>query len=146
MEQKVCLFTGPELKVGMTAERTKTITKRDIELFGEVSTDTNPMHFDEEYAATTQFGRCIAHGVISLSLCGAILGMQLPGLGTVHMGQEVTFKKPVYPGDTITAHCEISDIVYKEKKDFYIVKVKQYVTNQNGDVVTEGVATVMPPK
>ena len=146
MEQKVCRFTGPELKVGMTAERTKTITKRDIELFGEVSTDTNPMHFDEEYAATTQFGRCISHGVISLSLCGAILGMQLPGLGTVHMGQEVTFKKPVYPGDTITAHCEISDIVYKEKKDFYIVKVKQYVTNQNGDVVTEGVATVMPPK
>lgn len=52
----------------MTAERTKTITKRDIELFGEVSTDTNPMHFDEAYAATTQFGRCIAHGVISLSL------------------------------------------------------------------------------
>ena len=104
MENETKRYTGAELKVGMTAERTKTITKRDIELFGEVSTDTNPMHFDEAYAATTQFGRCIAHGVISLSLCGSILGMQLPGLGTVHMGQEVTFKKPVYPGDTITAH------------------------------------------
>lgn len=98
------------------------------------------------YASKTQFGRCIAHGVISLSLCGSVLGMELPGLGTIHMGQEVTFKKPVYPGDTITAHCEIIDIQYKEKKDFYIVKVKQWVTNQNGDVVTEGIATCMPPK
>lgn len=79
MENETKRYTGAELKVGMTAERTKTITKRDIELFGEVSTDTNPMHFDEAYAATTQFGRCIAHGVISLSLCGSILGMQLPG-------------------------------------------------------------------
>lgn len=104
------------------------------------------MHFDEDYASKTQFGRCIAHGVISLSLCGSVLGMELPGLGTIHMGQEVTFKKPVYPGDTITAHCEIIDIQYKEKKDFYIVKVKQWVTNQNGDVVTEGIATCMPPK
>ena len=127
-------FTGAELKIGMTAERSKTITKKDIEYFGIVSTDTNPMHFDEDYASKTQFGRCIAHGVISLSLCGSVLGMEL------------TFKKPVYPGDTITAHCEIIDIQYKEKKDFYIVKVKQWVTNQNGDVVTEGIATCMPPK
>lgn len=139
-------FTGAELKIGMTAERSKTITKKDIEYFGIVSTDTNPMHFDEDYASKTQFGRCIAHGVISLSLCGSVLGMELPGLGTIHMGQEVTFKKLVYPGDTITAHCEIIDIQYKEKKDFYIVKVKQWVTNQNGDVVTEGIATCMPPK
>ena len=54
--------------------------------------------------------------------------------------------KPVYPGDVITAHCEIIDIQYKEKKDFYIVKVKQQVTNQNGEVVTEGIATCMPPR
>lgn len=146
MSEEVKRFTGAELKVGMTAERTKEITKEDIAHFGACSTDTNPMHFDEDYAATTQFGRCIAHGVISLSLCGAVLGMQLPGLGTVHLGQEVTFKKPVFPGDVITAHCEIIEIVYKEKKDFYIVKVKQWVTNQNGDVVTEGIATCMPPK
>ncbi len=146
MAEEIKKFTGAELKVGMTASRTKTITKDDIEYFGKVSTDTNPMHFDEDYAATTQFGKCIAHGVISLSLCGAVLGMQLPGLGTIHMGQEVTFMKPVYPGDVITAHCEIIDIQYKEKKDFYIVKVKQQVTNQNGDVVTEGIATCMPPK
>ena len=128
MAEEIKKFTGPELKVGMTASRTKTMTKEDIEYFGKVSTDTNPMHFDEEYAATTQFGRCIAHGVIS------------------HMGQEVTFMKPVYPGDVITAHCEIIDIQYKEKKDFYIVKVKQQVTNQNGEVVTEGIATCMPPR
>lgn len=71
-------FTGAELKIGMTAERSKTITKKDIEYFGIVSTDTNPMHFDEAYASKTQFGRCIAHGVISLSLCGSVLGMELP--------------------------------------------------------------------
>ena len=130
----------------MSAEKTKTMTKEYIEYFGKVSTDTNPMHFNEEYAATTQFGKCIAHGVISLSFCGSILGMQLPGLGTIHLGQEVTFKKPVYPGDVITAHCEVADIQYKEKAGFYFVKIKQWVKNQNGDIVTEGVATVMPPK
>ena len=54
--------------------------------------------------------------------------------------------KPVYPGDVITAHCEVADIQYKEKAGFYVVKIKQWVKNQNGDIVTEGVATVMPPK
>lgn len=98
------------------------------------------------YAATTQFGRCIAHGVISLSLCGSILGMQLPGTRHRPHGPGSHLQEARLPGDTITAHCEIAEIAYKEKKDFYIVKVKQYVTNQNGEVVTEGVATVMPPK
>lgn len=146
MTEEMRSLTGEQLKIGMSAEKTKTMTKEDIEYFGKVSTDTNPMHFNEEYAATTQFGKCIAHGVISLSFCGSILGMQLPGLGTIHLGQEVTFKKPVYPGDVITAHCEVADIQYKEKACFYVVKIKQWVKNQNGDIVTEGVATVMPPK
>ncbi len=104
------------------------------------------MHFDEEYASKTQFGKCIAHGVISLAFCDSILGMQLPGLGTIHMAEECTFLKPVYPGDTLTANCEVTDIQYKEKKDFYIVKIKQWVVNQHGDIVTQGIATVMPPK
>ena len=146
MTEEMRSLTGEQLKIGMSAEKTKTMTKEDIEYFGKVSTDTNPMHFNEEYAATTQFGKCIAHGVISLSFCGSILGMQLPRLGTIHLGQEVTFKKPVYPGDVITAHCEVADIQYKEKAGFYVVKIKQWVKNQNGDIVTEGVATVMPPK
>ena len=146
MTEEMRSLTGEQLKIGMSAEKTKTMTKEDIEYFGKVSTDTNPMHFNEDYAATTQFGKCIAHGVISLSFCGSILGMQLPGLGTIHLGQEVTFKKPVYPGDVITAHCEVADIRYKEKAGFYVVKIKQWVKNQNGDIVTEGVATVMPPK
>ena len=146
MTEEMRSLTGEQLKIGMSAEKTKTMTKEDIEYFGKVSTGTNPMHFNEEYAATTQFGKCIAHGVISLSFCGSILGMQLPGLGTIHLGQEVTFKQPVYPGDVITAHCEVADIQYKEKAGFYVVKIKQWVKNQNGDIVTEGVATVMPPK
>ena len=146
MTEEMRSLTGEQLKIGMSAEKTKTMTKEDIEYFGKASPDTNPMHFNEEYAATTQFGKCIAHGVISLSFCGSILGMQLPGLGTIHLGQEVTFKKPVYPGDVITAHCEVADIQYKEKAGFYVVKIKQWVKNQNGDIVTEGVATVMPPK
>ena len=153
MTEEMRSLTGEQLKIGMSAEKTKTMTKEDIEYFGKVSTDTNPMHFNEEYAATTQFGKCIAHGVISLSFCGSILGMlhdigrfeQIRCFG-IHLGQEVTSKKPVYPGDVITAHCEVADIQYKEKAGFYVVKIKQWVKNQNGDIVTEGVATVMPPK
>ena len=67
MTEEMRSLTGEQLKIGMSAEKTKTMTKEDIEYFGKVSTDTNPMHFNEEYAATTQFGKCIAHGVISLS-------------------------------------------------------------------------------
>ena len=137
---------GRDIAVGQSASFSKTITEWDVYTFAGLSGDLNPAHINEEYAKTTRFGGRIAHGMLSAGLISAVIGMQLPGLGTVHMGQEVTFKKPVYPGDTLTAHCEIADIVYKEKKDFYIVKVKQYVTNQNGEVVTEGVATVMPPK
>ena len=139
-------YTGDQLRIGMTATRVKTITRQDIDSFGEISTDINPMHFDEEYASKTQFGQCIAHGLICLSFCNAILGMELPGLGAVLMSQESTFRAPVFVGDVITAKGEVVDIIYKEKKNFYIVKIKLTATNQDGVVVVDSIATVMPAK
>lgn len=136
-------MTGDQLSIGMSAERSFTITKDDIRKFGEVSKDENPMHFDEEWAKTTRFGGIIAHGLIGIACCGSVMTTDLPGLGNVHLGQTVTFKAPIYPGDTITCRAEIINITKKPK--FYVVDLKQTVTNQNGVLLMEGVSTIMPP-
>lgn len=143
MSGKYKSLTGDQLYVGMSAEKAMTITDEDISKFGDVSRDHNPMHFDEAFAKNTQFGGIIAHGLISLACCGSVMAEELPGMGAVHLGQTATFKAPVYPGDTITCRCEVIDI--KDKSKFYIIQIKETVTNQNGVVVIEGVATIMPP-
>lgn len=129
------------IHIGMTASRTKTVTKEDIALFAQVSGDTNPVHLDEAYASQTPFGKPIAHGMLSVSVISAILGNDLPGHGTVYLGQDVKFKAPVYVGDTITATVEV--IAYREDKR--ITTLKTTATNQAGVVVLEGQAVVIAP-
>jgi 3-hydroxybutyryl-CoA dehydratase len=93
--------------IGDTASRTRTITDEDIRLFAQASGDTNSVHLDEEYAAKTPFGRRIAHGMLTASVISAILGNDLPGLGTIYLSQTVQFKAPVFIGDTITGTVEL---------------------------------------
>lgn len=90
-----------DLEPGMSRGLTKTITDRDIELFADVSTDRNPVHLDEDYAKTTMFKGRIAHGMLSGGLISAVIGEQLPGHGTVYLGQSLKFLAPVRPGDTV---------------------------------------------
>lgn len=129
------------LEVGMKASRTKTITAEDIVLFAQVSGDSNPVHLDDAYAATTRFGRRIAHGMLSVSLISAILGNDLPGHGTIYLSQSVNFKAPVYIGDEITASVELTH--YREARR--IATFRTLATNQGGAVVLEGEAVVMAP-
>lgn len=130
------------LAIGATAQRTRTVTAEDVELFARVSGDTNSIHLDEAYAATTPFGRRIAHGMFTVSIISAILGNDLPGLGTIYLGQEVKFKAPVFIGDTITATVEL--IKYRDEKR--IATFKTFATNQDGVVVVEGEAVVIAPE
>src|SRR5579871_4423495 len=102
------------LKIGESASRSKTITDEDVRLFAQVTGDINPVHLDEAYAAESRFGRRIAHGMLTGSLISAILGNDLPGHGSIYLGQEFKFKAPVYIGDTITATVEV--IAYREDK------------------------------
>lgn len=127
--------------IGETAHRTKTITDADIRAFSELSGDTNPVHLDEAAAAKTRFGKRVAHGMLSASLISAVLGCDLPGHGSIYLGQEIRFTAPVFIDDTITATVEVMQV----REDKGIVTLRTIVTNQEGKVVVEGQATVLVP-
>src|SRR5262249_23189131 len=130
-----------EMKLGARASRTKRVTADDIEAFARASGDMNPVHLDEDYAATTPFGRRIAHGLLTASIVSAVLGNDLPGPGTIYVSQELKFKAPVYLDDEITATVEL--ISYRE--DRRIATFRTVCTNQDGKLVLEGEAVVIAP-
>lgn len=105
-----------DLKVGDTASFSKTVTEADIVLFAGVSGDTNPVHLDQEFAATTLFKGRIAHGMLSAGFISTVLGTKLPGPGTIYLSQSLKFKAPVRPGDTVKATVTISEIVPERKR------------------------------
>ncbi|MCU0465313.1 MAG: MaoC family dehydratase [Anaerolineae bacterium] len=129
------------LTIGVTASRTRTITDEDIRAFAQASGDTNSIHLDDAYAASTPFGRRIAHGMLTASLISGILGNDLPGVGTIYLGQNVKFKAPVFIGDTVTATVELTN--YREDKR--IATFRTTVTNQDGVLVLDGEAVVIAP-
>jgi 3-hydroxybutyryl-CoA dehydratase len=105
-----------ELEIGMTRHLRKEITDRDIALFAEVSTDHNPVHLDEAYARDTIFAGRIAHGMLTAGLISAVIGEQLPGHGTIYMGQSLKFLAPVRPGDTVLAEVSVTAIDYAKRR------------------------------
>ena len=135
-------FTINELSIGQEATWTKTITEADVLLFGAVSGDVNPAHFNEEYAKNTFFKGRIAHGMISAGLISAVLGVHMPGPGTIDLSQTLNFLAPVRIGDTITATGKVVEMIPEKNR----VKIETICTNQDGTVVTKGEAMVMPPK
>ena len=128
-----------DFKVGMKDQTRKTITEADVVLFSAVSTDINPLHLSEEAAKNGIFKKRVAHGILVSGLISAVLGNKLPGPGTVYLGQELRFVAPVYIGDDICAEAEIIEI-RPEKR---IIKLQTTCTNQRGEKVITGVATVM---
>lgn len=105
-----------DLEIGMIRSLTKEITDRDIELFAEVSTDRNPVHLDDDYARDTIFEGRIAHGMLTAGLVSAVIGEQLPGHGTVYLGQSLKFLAPVRPGDVVTAEVEVTAIDHARRR------------------------------
>ena len=99
-----------DIEVGMTRHLEKEITDQVIAAFAELSTDHNPVHLDAKYAKTTPFGGRIAHGMVSAALISAVLGEQLPGHGTVYLGQTLKFMAPVRPGDVVRAEVTVEAI------------------------------------
>ncbi|MEM9432502.1 MAG: MaoC family dehydratase [Pseudomonadota bacterium] len=129
-----------DLEIGMKRHLRKQITDRDIELFAEVSTDCNPVHLDEEYAQETIFGGRIAHGMLTAGLVSAVIGEQLPGHGTVYLGQSLKFMAPVRPGDTVLAEVEVSDIDHSKRR-----VTMQTQCKVDDTVVLKGEAVVLAP-
>lgn len=127
-----------DLQPGMSASIAKTITEADIVLFSAVSTDTNAVHLNEEFAQTTMFKGRIAHGMLTAGLISAVLGNRLPGPGTIYLGQTLKFKAPVRPGDTVTATATVKEVIVEKKR-----AIIETVCTVNGKVVIEGEATMM---
>lgn len=128
-----------DLSLGQSAEVTHTVTEEDIKIFGDLSGDYNPLHFDEEWAKTTMFKGRIAHGLLSASYISTAIGMKLPGPGTIYLGQSMKFMGPVRIGDTITARVEVAALNDEKKR----VTLKTICTNQNDEVVIDGEALIM---
>jgi 3-hydroxybutyryl-CoA dehydratase len=129
-----------DIEIGMTRYLQKTVTDRDIQLFAEVSTDRNPVHLDESYAQDTIFGGRIAHGMLTAGLISAVIGEQLPGHGTVYLGQSLKFMAPVRPGDTVHAEVKVTAIDHGRRR----VTLETYCAVGN-TVVLKGEALVLAP-
>ncbi|MDR9394234.1 MAG: MaoC family dehydratase [Roseovarius sp.] len=132
--------TIEEIEMGMTRHVRKVITDRDIEMFAEVSTDHNPVHLDDAYAQDTIFEGRIAHGMLTAGLISAVIGEQLPGHGTIYMGQSLKFLGPVRPGDMVHAEVEVTGIDHAKRR----VQLDCRCTVE-GKKVLVGEATVLAP-
>ncbi|MBS0126204.1 MaoC family dehydratase [Thetidibacter halocola] len=99
-----------DIEMGMVRHVQKVVTDQDIEMFAQISTDRNPVHLDDDYAQDTIFEGRIAHGMLTAGLISAVIGEQLPGHGTVYLGQTLKFLAPVRPGDMVRAEVEVIDI------------------------------------
>lgn len=127
-----------KFKPGDTASLSRTISDADIRAFADATGDRNPLHLDEEFAKQTRFGQRIAHGMLSASLISAVIASEMPGQGSIYLGQTLQFVAPVFPGDTVTARVTVSEI----REDKPILKLETVCTNQRDEVVIKGEATV----
>ena len=126
-----------DLQVGMSGSVAKTVTEADVVLFAGISTDTNPMHLDEEWAKTTQFGGRIAQGMLSAGFISAVLANKMPGPGTVYLGQTLKFKAPVRIGDTVKATVTVREVMAERRRC-----ILDAVCTVTGKIVIEGESTM----
>ena len=126
------------MKAGDVARRTRRVSRRDIELFTEMTGDRNPLHYDEELAAASRFGGLIVQGGVTTGLLNAVVAEDLPGPGSVFLHVDWSFKAPVRPGDEITAEVEVLEV----RPDKPISRVRTTITNGAGAVVLDGNALV----
>ena len=140
MEHNLDGYFFEDLKVGMAATVSRTITETDLRNFSGVSGDTNPMHLNEEYAKKTPFGGCIVHGMLTASLISAVIGTKLPGPGCIYMSQTLKFMAPVRVGDTVYAVATVKELMPEKHRALF--ETKCWVKDT---VVIDGEALIKVP-
>lgn len=130
------------MSIGESASFQKTISETDVYLYAGITGDINPAHINEVEAKESMFHGRIAHGMLTAGLVSAVLGVHLPGPGTIYLGQELKFTAPVYFGDTVKASVTVTEINLERNQ----IKLETICVNQHEKVVLKGIATVMPPK
>ena len=128
--------------VGQTAEFSKTLSETDVYLFAGITADFNPAHVNESYARESIFKKRVVHGMLTAGLISAVLGNKLPGPGTIYVKQELNFLAPVFIGDTVTAQVKVIEISHGTNR----VRLETKCFNQEGLLVLDGEAVVIPPK
>ena len=129
-----------DLQVGMSASVSRTISEADILMFAGVSVDTNPVHLDQEFAASTMFGGRIAHGMLSAGLISAVFGTRLPGPGSIYLSQNLKFKAPVKIGDTVVARVSVKELKAEKRRAVFST-----VCTVGSTVVLDGEAELLIP-
>jgi len=130
------------LQLGDKVSVTKKFCETDINDFSKLSLDTNPLHLDAAYAKDSIFGQQIVHGMLVASLFSGLLGIRLPGEGSIYLGQSLSFTGPVFIGDEVTATVEIVKI----REDKPIITLRTYCEKSDGSIVIEGEAVVKVPR
>lgn len=126
-----------EIFVDDTASCSRTWTEKDVEVFSILSGDSNPLHMDNTYASTTQFGKRLVHGMLVGSLCSQLVGMYIPGRKCLYLKQQLVFKQPVFIGDTVVA----TGIVVSKSKSTRMLTISIKI-RKNDSIVLEGEALV----
>jgi len=134
-------YSFEDLAIGMSATYTREVQPEDIAAFAALSGDTNPVHLDEEYAAGTRFKVRIVHGLLTASYISTVLGTRLPGAGAIYLSQTLSFRAPVYHGDTVTARVEVTDLI--AEKDRVVLACTCHVEDR---LVLDGDAKLMVPR
>lgn len=128
---------------GQTARFSKTISESDVYLFAGITGDFNAVHVDEKSAKDSVFGERIVHGILTAGFISSVIGMKLPGAGTVYLEQNIRFLLPVKIGDTVTAIVEVAEVLNEKKQ---ILKLDTKVLNQKNETVLDGYAVVKAPE
>ena len=123
-----------DFTVGQRASFTKTFTDEDVRRFVEITGDTNPLHVDDAFAATTTFGRRVLHGMLSASIFSTMVGMHLPGTGAIYRSQTLRFLRPTFVGDTLTAHFVVRSVDRERRR----LEIDAWIENARGERVIEG--------
>ncbi len=128
------------IKVGDRAEFEKTVTAEDVARFADITGDSNPLHHDQDYAAKTRFGQCIAHGMLSAGFISAAVGTKLaPNCCVIYLSQTLRFLRPVKIGETVRAVAEVKGTDPQKR----IVTLQTDCFNQDGEPVVKGEAVVL---
>ncbi len=133
-------YSIDQIKIGMSESISKIITDKSVRAFSDLSGDKNPVHLDDDYAEKSRYKKRIAHGLLSSSLFSALFGTKIPGEGCVYVSQSLSFKRPVYVGDTVLATVTVKDIDFVSKKVFF-----DTVCTVNSKVVIDGYAEIFIP-
>ena len=133
-------FTFEELSIDQSVEYRKTVTESDVQAFAEVTGDTNPVHLDADYAASTSFGQPIAHGMLTAGFISAAIGTKLPGPGCIYLEQSLKFRSPVYIGQEVITTVTVTDLNERRRR-----ATLKTICECDGKVVVSGEATIMLP-